>query len=247
MNITDRYLLGITCPGRKSFISAESSNQFSTIGERSGMDWKFVDPSVPHRTLILVSKFAHCPNDPRYRKLTAELNIDVTTVASNHLALSPKAHFHQVPLKVLSGNRSKLSTKAKQEELILELAEGQGGDLVILARYKQVLLDELRRNPAGLCINIHHSRSPSSKRARPHHKAHKAGVKAIGVTAHCARLDLDEGPITVQEVVRVDQPPRLSQLLATGRNVETDLLYRAVKAYIQHRLFLNGHKTVVLK
>ena len=247
MNITDRCLLRMTCPGRTGLMPAEFSNRFSSIGERSGMNWKFVDRSVPRWTLILVSKFDHCLNDLLHRKQTGELNIDVTTMASNHPALRAIACFHQVPFRVLSANRSKPSTKAKQEGRIRKLIEGQGIDLVILARYTQVLSNELCQNFVGLYINIHHLFSPSSKGARPHHKAHKRGVKAIGATAHCVRFDLDKGPIIDQEVARVDHTCELGQLVSTGRNVEIYVLSWAVKAYSELRLFLNEHKTAVLK
>ena len=247
MNVTDRYLLRMTLPRRTGSMPAEFSNRFATISERSGMDWKFVDPSVPHWTLILVSKFDHCLNDLLHRKQTGELNIDVTTLASNHPALRAIVRFHQVPFKVLSANRLKLSTRAKQEVRIRELIEGQGVDLVILARYTQVLSNEVCQNLVGLHINIHHSFSSSSKGVRRHHKACKRGVKAIGATAHCVRLESDEGPIIDQEVASVDHTCGLSQLLATGRNVETYVRSWAAKAYSEHRLLLNEHKTAVLK
>ena len=151
------------CKPESGLTPEEFSNRFSTIGERFEMDWKFIDPLVPHRTLILVSKFDHCLNDLLYRKQTGELNIDVTTVASNHPDLEPLARFHQVPFEVLPATRSKLATKAAQEERICDLIEGQGVDLVVLARYMQVLSNELCQNLAGRCINIHHSFLPSFK------------------------------------------------------------------------------------
>ena len=235
------------CKPESGLTPEEFSNRFSTIGERFEMNWKFIDPLVPHRTLILVSKFDHCLNDLLYRKQTGELNIDVTTVASNHPDLEPLARFHQVPFEVLPATRSKLATKAAQEERICDLIEGQGVDLVVLARYMQVLSDELCQNLAGRCINIHHSFLPSFKGGRPYHQAYERGVKAIGATAHYVTVDLDEGPIIDQEVARVDHTYGPDQLLATGRNIENYALSRAVKAHSEHRVFLNGHKTVVLK
>ena len=225
----------------------ELSDLFSEIGSRFEMDWRFIDRAVPHHTLILVSKFDHCLNDLLYRKQTGELNIDVTTVASNHPDLEPLAKFHQAPYVVLPSGKSKLATKAAQEERIRELIDEQRVDLVVLARYMQVLSDELCQDLAGRCINIHHSFLPSFKGARPYHQAFERGVKAIGATAHYVTADLDEGPIIDQEVARVDHTFGPEQLLATGRNMENYALSRAVKAHSEHRVFLNGHKTVVLK
>jgi formyltetrahydrofolate deformylase len=225
----------------------ELSDLFSEIGARFEMDWKFINRSIPHRTLILVSKFDHCLNDLLYRKQTGELNIDVTTVASNHPDLEPLARFHQAPFEMLPAGKSKLATKAAQEDRIRQLIDVHNVDLVVLARYMQVLSDELCQNLAGRCINIHHSFLPSFKGARPYHQAYERGVKAIGATAHYVTADLDEGPIIDQEVARVDHTFGPDQLLATGRNMENYALSRAVKAHSEHRVFLNGHKTVVLK
>jgi len=225
----------------------ELSDLFSEIGARFEMDWKFINRSIPHRTLILVSKFDHCLNDLLYRKQTGELNIDVTTVASNHPDLEPLARFHQAPFEVLPTGKSKLATKAAQEDRIRQLIDEHHVDLVVLARYMQVLSDELCQDLAGRCINIHHSFLPSFKGARPYHQAYERGVKAIGATAHYVTADLDEGPIIDQEVARVDHTFGPDQLLATGRNMENYALSRAVKAHSEHRVFLNGHKTVVLK
>ena len=225
----------------------ELSDLFSEIGARFEMDWKFINRSIPHRTLILVSKFDHCLNDLLYRKQTGELNIDVTTVASNHPDLEPLARFHQAPFEVLPAGKSKLTTKVTQEDRIRQLIDEHNVDLVVLARYMQVLSDELCQDLAGRCINIHHSFLPSFKGARPYHQAYERGVKAIGATAHYVTADLDEGPIIDQEVARVDHTFGPDQLLATGRNMENYALSRAVKAHSEHRVFLNGHKTVVLK
>jgi formyltetrahydrofolate deformylase len=225
----------------------ELSELFSEIGARFEMDWKFINRSIPHRTLILVSKFDHCLNDLLYRKQTGELNIDVTTVASNHPDLEPLARFHQAPFEELPTGKSKLATKAAQEDRIRQLIDEHHVDLVVLARYMQVLSDELCQDLAGRCINIHHSFLPSFKGARPYHQAYERGVKAIGATAHYVTADLDEGPIIDQEVARVDHTFGPDQLLATGRNMENYALARAVKAHSEHRVFLNGHKTVVLK
>lgn len=220
---------------------------FAAVGERFGMVWRFVDPAIPCRALILVSKFDHCLNDLLYRKRTGELNIEITTVASNHPDLKRLVDYHEIPYEVLPTARSKLSTKALQEDRIRELISDQSVDLVILARYMQILSDELCRELAGRCINIHHSFLPSFKGAKPYHQAFERGVKAIGATAHYVTDQLDEGPIIDQEVGRVDHTFGPDQLMAMGRNMENYALSRAVKAHSEHRVFLNGHKTVVLK
>lgn len=223
------------------------SERFAHIGAQFSMEWRFIDPSIPHKTLILVSKFDHCLNDLLYRKGTGELNIEVTAVASNHPDLEPLARFHTVPYEVLPTGRSQLGTKAAQEDRIRELISEGEVELVVLARYMQILSDELCRDLAGRCINIHHSFLPSFKGARPYHQAYERGVKAIGATAHYVTADLDEGPIIDQEVARVDHTQGPDALLAVGRNMENYALSRAVKAHSEHRVFLNGHKTVVLK
>ena len=220
---------------------------FAAVGERFGMVWRFVDPAIPCRALILVSKFDHCLNDLLYRKRTGELNIEITTVASNHPDLKRLVDYHEIPYEVLPTARSKLSTKALQEDRTRELISDQSVDLVILARYMQILSDELCRELAGRCINIHHSFLPSFKGAKPYHQAFERGVKAIGATAHYVTDQLDEGPIIDQEVGRVDHTFGPDQLMAMGRNMENYALSRAVKAHSEHRVFLNGHKTVVLK
>jgi formyltetrahydrofolate deformylase len=235
------------CKPESRSTPGELSDLFSEIGARFEMNWKFINRSIPHRTLILVSKFDHCLNDLLYRKQTGELNIDVTTVASNHPDLEPLARFHQTPFEVLPTGKSRLATKAAQEDRIRQLIDEHNVDLVVLARYMQVLSDELCQDLAGRCINIHHSFLPSFKGARPYHQAYERGVKAIGATAHYVTADLDEGPIIDQEVARVDHAFGPDQLLATGRNMENYALSRAVKAHSEHRVFLNGHKTVVLK
>ena len=220
---------------------------FAPVGERLAMMWRFIDPTIPCRTLVLVSKFDHCLNDLLYRQRTGELNIQMTTVASNHPNLKRLVEFHDIPYEVLPTGRSKLSTKALQEDRIRELMTEQSVDLVVLARYMQILSDELCRELAGRCINIHHSFLPSFKGAKPYHQAYERGVKAIGATAHYVTEHLYEGPIIDQEVGRVDHTFGPDQLMAMGRNMENYALSRAVKAHSEHRVFLNGHKTVVLK
>ena len=222
-------------------------NNLEILAKKLNADFFLSGIECPMNTIMLVSKFDHCLNDLLYRKQTGELNIEVKTVASNHPDLEPLAKFHGAPYEVLPTGKSKLATKAAQEDRIRQLIDEQNVDLVILARYMQVLSDELCQDLAGRCINIHHSFLPSFKGARPYHQAFERGVKAIGATAHYVTTDLDEGPIIDQEVARVDHTFGPEQLLATGRNMENYALSRAVKAHSEHRVFLNGHKTVVLK
>ena len=235
------------CVPDSGFAADQLSERFNEIGQKFDMSWRFVDPSIPHKTLILVSKFDHCLNDLLYRKGTKELNIDVTSVASNHPDLEPLARFHQVAYEVLPVGSSKLETKSLQEDRIREMIKAQQVDLVVLARYMQVLSEEMCKDLEGRCINIHHSFLPSFKGARPYHQAFERGVKAIGATAHYVTSNLDEGPIIDQEVAPVDHTQGPDALLAVGRNIENYALSRAVKAHSEHRVFLNGHKTVVLK
>jgi len=218
---------------------------FATLAAQFGMRWELHDANVKPRVVIMVSKIGHCLNDLLFRYRTGQLNIEIPAIISNHkefyqLAASYDVPFHHFPLTSKDG-------KAQQEARVLEVVDESKADLVVLARYMQILSPELCTKLEGRAINIHHSFLPSFKGAKPYYQAFDRGVKLIGATAHYVTTDLDEGPIIEQEVERVDHSMTPDQLTAIGRDVECVTLARAVKWHVEHRIVLNGSKTVVFR
>jgi formyltetrahydrofolate deformylase len=218
---------------------------FATLAEQFGMRWELHDANVKPRVVIMVSKIGHCLNDLLFRYRTGQLNIEIPAIISNHkefyqLAASYDVPFHHFPL-------TSKDAKAQQEARVLEVIDECKADLVVLARYMQILSPELCAKLQGRAINIHHSFLPSFKGAKPYYQAFDRGVKLIGATAHYVTTDLDEGPIIEQEVERVDHSMTPDQLTAIGRDVECVTLARAVKWHVEHRIVLNGSKTVVFR
>jgi formyltetrahydrofolate deformylase len=217
---------------------------FAEIARRFAMRWEIHDATHRPRVLIMVSKLDHCLNDLLYRYKVGALPMQPVAVVSNHrdtyqLAASYGVPFFHLPVTA--------ETKAQQEAKLWTLIEEERAELVVLARYMQVLSDELCRKLEGRAINIHHSFLPSFRGAKPYHQAHERGVKLIGATAHYVTAELDEGPIIEQEVARVDYKMGVDDLAALGRDVECQALARAVKCHLEHRVFLNGRKTVVFR
>ncbi|WP_019549604.1 formyltetrahydrofolate deformylase [Streptomyces sulphureus] len=215
---------------------------FAAVGDSFRMEWQIHPEGQRMRVLLMVSRFGHCLNDLLFRARTGALPVEVAGVVSNHtdfaeLVDSFGVPFHHIPVTK--------ETKAEAEGKLLELAEAEGVELVVLARYMQVLSDDLCKQLSGRLINIHHSFLPSFKGAKPYHQAHARGVKLIGATAHYVTAELDEGPIIEQEVRRVRHNLTPEQLVAVGRDVECQALARAVKWHSEHRVLLNGHRTVV--
>jgi formyltetrahydrofolate deformylase len=192
----------------------------------------------------MVSKHLHCLNDLLFRHSTGALQVDIPVVVSNHLDAEPLVKSYGIDFVHLPVTAD---TKQQAEARLLELVEQHGIDLVVLARYMQVLSDDLCRRLSGRIINIHHSFLPSFKGARPYHQAHARGVKLIGATAHYVTADLDEGPIIEQDVIRVDHAHTQDQLVAAGRDVEAQVLSRAVRWHAESRVLLNGNRTVVFR
>jgi formyltetrahydrofolate deformylase len=217
---------------------------FAPIGERFGMRWAIVDAALRPRILIMVSKFDHCLNDLLYRWRIGELKIEIAAIVSNHPDLAPLAASHGIPFHHLPITPD---SKPRQEQALLALLADYQIELVVLARYMQILSASLSTALAGRAINIHHSFLPGFKGARPYHQAYARGVKLIGATAHYVTTDLDEGPIIEQVVERVDHSYGPERLLATGRDMECLALSRALKLQVERRVFLNGHRTVVLR
>lgn len=214
------------------------------VGEPFKMDWRLYSSRQPMRVIIMVSKYDHCFANLLYRYHKGELKMDVAAVVSNHLDLRPMAEregFRFIYLPVTK------ETKAAQEGELLRIIDETQAELVVLARYMQILSDDLCKALAGRAINIHHSFLPGFKGAKPYHQAHARGVKLIGATAHYVTSELDEGPIIEQEVQRVDHAYKPDDLVAVGRDTETVALSKAVRYHLQHRVFLNRDKTVVFK
>ena len=217
---------------------------FASLGEAFSMDWQIHDARRRARLLVLVSRQGHCLNDLLFRAHSGQLPVDIAAVASNHedfaaLAASYGIAFHHLPI---NGD-----AKPAQERRILELVERERIDLVVLARYMQILSPDMCQALAGRAINIHHSFLPSFKGARPYHQAHQRGVKIIGATAHYVTGDLDEGPIIEQDVARVDHSMTPKELVRLGSDIESQVLARAVRRHVEHRVVLNGHRTVVFR
>jgi formyltetrahydrofolate deformylase len=204
------------------------------------------DTARKPRVMLMVSKIGHCLNDLLFRYRSGLLPVEIPAIVSNHmefyqLAASYNIPFHHLPLEAGASE----SAKRAQEARVIELLDTHRIDLVVLARYMQILSPELCQALKGRAINIHHSFLPSFKGARPYAQAHKRGVKLIGATAHFVTGDLDEGPIIEQDVERVDHAMSVDELTAIGRDVESVVLARAVKCFVEHRILLNGDKTVV--
>jgi formyltetrahydrofolate deformylase len=223
---------------------AELRDAFKATATRFDMQWEMRSLDDRARVLIMVSKFDHCLEDLLYRQRMGELPMTITAVVSNHETLRALVERHDIAFHVLPITPE---TKAAQEAKLLKLVTDTRSELVVLARYMQVLSDDLCRGLSGKAINIHHSFLPGFKGAKPYHQAFERGVKLIGATAHYVTGDLDEGPIIEQVVERVDHTFQPAQLVAAGRDSEKLALARAVKFHIESRVFLNGNKTVVFK
>jgi formyltetrahydrofolate deformylase len=218
--------------------------QFEQVADAEEMEWHIHDSAERTRVLIMVSNFDHCLEDLLYRHRTGGLQMDVTAVVSNHVTLQPTAARHNLPFFHLPVTPA---TKAEQERKLMELVDSTRTELVILARYMQILSDDLCTKLRGRAINIHHSFLPGFKGAKPYHQAYDRGVKVIGATAHFVTHDLDEGPIIEQVVERVDHTDTPEMLVARGRDSERRALSTAVRLATEHRIFLNGGRTVVFR
>jgi len=234
-----RVHFSVPSPGRPL---ADLERGFSWVAEAFHMAWQLHDQAARVRALIMVSRLGHCLNDLLFRWKTRSLPVDVVGVVSNHpdfgeLAASYRVPFHHIPVTP--------AAKAAAESRLLEVIDGAGADLIVLARYMQILSGEVCKRMEGRMINIHHSFLPSFKGAKPYHQAHARGVKLVGATAHYVTPDLDEGPIIEQDVIRVNHTLSPERLAEAGRDVEAQVLARAVTWHAEHRVLLNGDRTVV--
>jgi formyltetrahydrofolate deformylase len=241
--LTDRFFMRVQF--RVESAGAEALRQeFAPVAQQFAMAWQLHDVRTPTRTLLMVSRFGHCLNDLLFRTQTGALNIEIPAIVSNHRDFEGVAEangipFHHIPVTP--------ETKPEAEARLLELVDVLDVDLVVLARYMQVLSDELCGKLEGRAINIHHSFLPSFKGAKPYHQAHARGVKLIGATAHYVTADLDEGPIIEQDVARVDHSLDPFEMTAAGRDVEAQVLARAIRWHSEHRVLLDRHHTVVFR
>ncbi|ABK51929.1 formyltetrahydrofolate deformylase [Acidothermus cellulolyticus 11B] len=223
---------------------AELRRDFSAVAEAFSMTWQIHDEEERTRTIIMVSRLGHCLNDLLYRWHIGALPADIVAVVSNHrdfedLAASYGIPYHYIPVTP--------ETKAQAEDKLLALVDEASVDLIVLARYMQILSPTVCERLPGKIINIHHSFLPSFRGARPYHQAYERGVKLIGATAHYVTATLDEGPIIEQEVARVDHTYDVAHLAEVGRDLECLALARAVRWHLEHRVLLDGNKTVVFR
>jgi formyltetrahydrofolate deformylase len=243
--LNGRFFMRIDFAMEDADATAESLRcDFAEVAARFDMVFEIWGARVPYRTLVMVSKQLHCLNDLLFRHANGSLHVDIPVVVSNHpdaesLVRSYGIEFRHIPVTP--------ETKADAEAALLALHEELGIHLVVLARYMQVLSDDVCRRLSGHAINIHHSFLPSFKGARPYHQAFDRGVKLIGATAHYVTADLDEGPIIEQDVIRVDHNHSQEQLASAGRDVEAQVLSRAVRWHAESRVLLDGNRTVVFR
>ncbi|MEY4619432.1 MAG: hypothetical protein RIS65_604 [Pseudomonadota bacterium] len=241
---TGRFFMriAIACPAGSTKESFEAA--FLPVATAFQLEWRIHDLRKKLRAMIMVSQGGHCLNDLLYRTATKRLPMEITSVVSNHQNWQRRAEHEGIPFYHLPVTPE---NKLEQEAKLLAMVEEQNVDLVILARYMQVLSDQLCRKLDGRVINIHHSFLPGFKGAKPYHRAYERGVKMVGATAHYVTPDLDEGPIITQDVSIVDHADTVDDLIAQGQETESRVLSRAVKLHLEHRVMLNGNRTIVFK
>ncbi len=223
----------------------ELRDKHQSLAESLAMRWSLRDRSQARKVLLLASKFDHCLTDLLYRQRIGELDMNIVGIVPNHeRAIYGAADFGAIPFHHLPITKD---TKPQQEARIKQVVEETGAELVVLARYMQILSDDLAAFLSGRCINIHHSFLPGFKGAKPYHQAHSRGVKMIGATAHYVTADLDEGPIIHQDVEAISHADSPDDLVRKGRDIERRVLARAVRYHLEDRVILNGAKTVVFK
>ncbi|MFE3836866.1 formyltetrahydrofolate deformylase [Pseudogemmobacter sonorensis] len=251
-NITDSAQFDDAGTGRffmrVSFLSEEGRSldalreEFAPVAQEFGMEADFSDEARKRRVVIMVSRFGHCLNDLLYRWRIGALPIDIVAVISNHMDYQKVVVNHDIPFHCIKVTKeNKPQAEAEQMRVLRE----SGAELVVLARYMQVLSDQMCREMSGRIINIHHSFLPSFKGANPYKQAFERGVKLIGATSHYVTADLDEGPIIEQDIVRITHAQSAEDYVSLGRDVEASVLARAIHAHVNGRVFVNGNKTVV--
>ncbi|TMR37389.1 formyltetrahydrofolate deformylase [Actinomadura geliboluensis] len=224
--------------------TAEALRQdFATVASPFAMQWRLDRADTRRRVLIMVSRDGHCLNDLLFRARSGDLPVDVVAVVSNHRNHEALTGWHGIPFFHIPVTAA---TRQSAEERLLEIVDACNAELVVLARYMQILSDDLCARLAGRAINIHHSFLPSFKGAKPYHQAYEHGVKAVGATAHYVTAELDEGPIIAQEVTGVNHTHTPEDLVAIGRDMESAALVKAVRWHCEGRVIVHGRRTVVL-
>ena len=239
---TGRFFMRVSFRSEGDATLDSLRRDIAPIAERLGMEVGLTDDAVKKKVLIMVSRFGHCLNDLLYRWRIGALPIDIVGVISNHHEYQKVVVNHDIPFHMI---RVTPENKAEAEARQMEIIDQTGTELVVLARYMQVLSDRMCQQMSGRIINIHHSFLPSFKGANPYKQAYERGVKLIGATSHYVTADLHEGPIIEQDTVRVTHAQSASDYVSLGRDVESQVLARAIHAHIHRRVFISGDKTVV--
>lgn len=241
---TDRFFIWAKFESEDGFNEQSFRDTLTTLAERRNLEWSLRREAAKLKALVMASKSDHCLNDLLYRNRRGRLGAEIVAIVSNHLDAKWHADRHETPFFHIPVTRE---NKGEAEKHLIKLIAETKTDFVVLARYMQVLSDDLSKRLQGRCINIHHSALPSFKGAKPYHQAHERGVKLIGATAHYVTADLDEGPIITQETMPVDHRLSAERLVERGRDVEARVLARAVTAHAEGRVFLNGVRTIVFE
>ena len=239
---TGKFFMRVSIRSEEGVTIDDLKQGFQPIADKFAMEYNIYDADKPMKVLLMVSRFGHCLNDLLYRWRIGALPIDIVGVVSNHFEYQKVVVNHDIPfhhIKVTKEN------KPQAEAQLLNIVEQSGTELVVLARYMQILSDKLCQKMSGRIINIHHSFLPSFKGANPYKQAYERGVKLIGATAHYVTSDLDEGPIIEQDTVRITHAQSPDDYVSLGRDVESQVLARAIHAHIHHRSFIIGNRTVV--
>ncbi|MDO3431674.1 formyltetrahydrofolate deformylase [Rhizobium sp. CBN3] len=239
---TGRFFMRVSFISEEGLAGSAISADFAAVAAPFAMEYEFHDSESRMKVLLMVSRFGHCLNDLLYRWKIGALPIDIVGVVSNHFDYQKVVVNHDIPfhhIKVTKEN------KPQAEAQLVDLVDQTGTELIVLARYMQVLSDQLCKQMSGKIINIHHSFLPSFKGANPYKQAYQRGVKLIGATAHYVTADLDEGPIIEQDTARITHAQSPDDYVSIGRDVESQVLARAIHAHIHHRTFINGNRTVV--
>ena len=239
---TGRFFMRVSFVSEQGVGLEELRRDMEAEAAPLAMDCVFHDEAEKMKVVIMVSRFGHCLNDLLYRSRIGALPIDIVAVISNHMDYQKVVVNQDIPFHFI---RVTKENKQQAEAQLMQVVEDSGAELIVLARYMQVLSDELCRKMSGRIINIHHSFLPSFKGANPYKQAYERGVKLIGATSHYVTTDLDEGPIIEQDTIRVTHAQSPDDYVSLGRDVESQVLARAIHAHIHRRVFLNGNKTVV--
>lgn len=239
---TGNFFMRVSFQSEEGKSGADLTAAFVAVAQKFDMDAEFFDEKVKRKVVIMVSRFGHCLNDLLYRSRIGALPIEIVAVISNHMDYQKVVVNQDIPFHCIKVTKE---NKPVAEAQIMQVVEDTGAELIVLARYMQILSDEMCQKMSGRIINIHHSFLPSFKGANPYKQAFEKGVKLIGATSHYVTADLDEGPIIEQDIVRITHAQSASDYVALGRDVEAQVFSRAIHAHVHGRVFINGTKTVV--